>query len=403
MRPPLPVPTISRRAKIIIGVVVLLVLIISVLQSVVRVYVDWEWFGEVGYRRVFSTALRTRLTLFFLFGVLMAAIVGANLVIAYRFRPPFRPMSLEQQNLERYRSALEPRLRLITIFLSGMFGLFAGLTAQAKWDTWLLWRNGTKFGVTDPQFGRDISYYAFTLPFQRFLLGYAFTAIVLSVMAALAVHYLFGGVRLQTPGEKVTPAARVHLSVLIGVFVLLKAVAYYLDRYTLLFNNRDGRTGASYTDVNAVLPAKTILMVVALICAVAVFANIVLRNVQLPAIALVLLLLTSIVTSGIYPAIVQQFTVRPNADQKEKVYIARNIAATRDAYGITTVAAAGDRAAGTGGNSRVQYIQYPAKTTATPAEQSGVLHVATNNPLEPSSARADTQGSLAELYRSAAA
>ena len=334
MRPSLPVPTLSRRAKIIIGVVVLLVLVLSVLGSLVRLYVDWLWFGEVDYRQVFTTGLRTRIVLFLLFGLLMAAVIAANLLLAYRFRPPFRPMSLEQQNLERYRSALEPRRRLIVVLVSGVLGLFTGITAQAQWQTWLLWRSGTRFGVTDPQYGMDIAYYTFTYPFQRFVLGLLFTAVVLSLLSAVAMHYLFGGVRLQTPGEKVTPAARVHLSVLLGIFVLLKAAAYYLDRYGLLFNERDGRTGASYTDVNAVLPAKTILMFVALICAAAVFANIFLRNVQLPAIALILLVVTSVLMSGIYPAIVQQFTVRPNANEKEAEYIGRNINATRTAYGI---------------------------------------------------------------------
>ncbi|HST64614.1 MAG TPA: UPF0182 family protein [Mycobacteriales bacterium] len=357
MRPSLPVPSLSRRAKIIIGVVVLLVLVLSVLGSLVRLYVDWLWFGEVGFRQVFSTGLRTRLLLFFLFGVLMALVIAVNLFLAYRFRPPFRPMSLEQQNLERYRSALEPRRRLIVIGVSAVLGIFTGITAQAQWQTWLQWRNGTPFNVLDPQFGKDISYYTFTYPFQRFVLGLLFTAVVLSLLAALAVHYLFGGVRLQTPGEKVTPAARVHLSVLLGIFVLLKAAAYYLDRYGLLFNERDGRTGASYTDVNAVLPAKTILMFVALICAVAILANIFLRWVQLPAIAIVLLLLTSIVASGIYPAVVQQFSVRPNANEKEAEYIGRNIEATRTAYGIESKAEGG----------KVNQQQYNANTDVTSA------------------------------------
>jgi uncharacterized membrane protein (UPF0182 family) len=334
MRPSLPVPSISRRAKIIIGVVVLLVLLLSVLGSLVRLYVDWLWFGEVGYRQVFRTGVRTRLGLFFTVGILMALVIGVNIALAYRFRPPFRPVSPEQQNLERYRTALEPRRRLVALLVSGLLGLFAGITAQTRWETWLLWRHGTKFGQTDPQFHKDISYFVFTYPFQRFVLGYLFTAIVLALISALIVHYLFGGLRLQTPGEKVTPAARVHLVVLLGLFLLLKAVAYYLDRYGLVFSDRAFFTGASYTDVNAVLPAKTILIVVALICAVAVFANIVLRNVQLPAIAVVLLILTSVVTSGIYPAVMQQFTVKANADQKEKQYISRNIQATRQAYGI---------------------------------------------------------------------
>ena len=354
MRPPLPIPSISRRAKIIIGVVVLLVAIVSVLGSLVRLYVDWLWFGEVGYRQVFTTGLRTRLFLFLIFGVGLGVVVGANLVLAYRLRPPFRPMSVEQQNLERYRTAIEPRRRLIAIVVSVVLGIFVGLTAQAKWETWLLWRQGVRFGVNDPQFGWDISYFVFTYPFQRFVLGIFFTTVLLSLFGALAVHYLFGGLRLQTPGEKVTPAARVHLSVLLGVFVLLKAAAYYLDRYGLVFSDRGGITGASYTDVNAVLPAKTILVIVALICAVAVFANIVLRNVQLPAIALILLILTSVVTSGIYPALVQQFSVRANADQKEKLYIGRNIAATRQAYGIKSTKDGG----------AVEYTPYDAKVEA---------------------------------------
>ena len=357
MRPSLPVPSLSRRAKIIIGVVVLLVLALSVLGSLVRLYVDWLWFGEVGFRQVFSTNLGTRILLFVLFGLLMAGVIAANLVVAYRFRPPFRPMSLEQQNLERYRSALEPRRKLIVVLVAGVLGVFTGITAQAQWETWLLWRNGTRFGIQDPQFKIDIAYYAFTYPFQRFVLGLLFTAVVLSLLSALAVHYLFGGVRLQTPGEKVTPAARVHLSVLLGIFVLLKAVAYYLDRYGLLFNERDGRTGAAYTDVNAVLPAKTILMFVALICAAAVFANIFLRNVQLPAIALVLLVLTSVLASGIYPAIVQQFTVRPNANEKEAEYIGRNITATRAAYGIKDASEGG----------KVTKTQYDATTDVAAA------------------------------------
>jgi len=358
MRPPLPIPSISRRAKIIIGVVVLLVAIVSVLGSLVRLYVDWLWFGEVGYRQVFTTGLRTRLFLFLLFGVGLGVVVGANLVLAYRLRPPFRPMSVEQQNLERYRTAIEPRRRLIAIVVSVVLGIFVGLTAQAKWETWLLWRRGVKFGVNDPQFGWDISYFVFTYPFQRFMLGIFFTAVLLSLFGALAVHYLFGGLRLQTPGEKVTPAARVHLSVLLGLFVLLKAVAYYLDRYGLVFSDRGGITGASYTDVNAVLPAKTILVIVALICAVAVFANIVLRNVQLPAIALILLILTSVVTSGIYPALVQQFSVKANADQKERPYIGRNIVATRQAYGIVPKENGGT----------VEYTKYDAKIQASSKE-----------------------------------
>ncbi|MBO0882575.1 MAG: UPF0182 family protein, partial [Mycobacterium sp.] len=209
----------------------------------------------------------------------------------------------------------------------------------------------------DPQFHKDISYFAFTYPFQRYIVGFLFVAIVLSLLGSLIVHYIFGALRIQTPGEKVLPAARAHLSVLIGLFVALKVVAYFLDRYGLVFSTRGGTTGASYTDVNAVLPIKTILMFVALICAIAFIANVFFRNFALPAIALVLLIFSSVIIGGAYPAIVQQFRVKPNANEKEAPYIERNIQATRAAYGI----------------NKVKYTpDYQAKTDTGPAEEKAI-------------------------------
>jgi uncharacterized membrane protein (UPF0182 family) len=297
-------------------------------------YTDLLWFQETGYTEVFSTVLQTRVLLFLVFGLLMALLVGVNAAVAYRVRPPFRPMSLEQQNLERYRVAVEPFLTPLLLAGAGVFGLFAGLSAASRWQTWLLWRNGSQFGVEDAQFGRDVSYFAFTYPFQRFVLGFLLTAVVLSLLAAAVVHYLFGGVRLQTAGEKVSPAARSHLSVLIGLIVLLKAFAYWLDRYGLAFSERGYVQGPHYTDVNAVLPAKNILIGIAVICALLFFANIVVRNILLPAGALGLLVVSSIVLGGIYPAYTQQFRVKPNEIQREEQFIQRNIEATRAAYGI---------------------------------------------------------------------
>ncbi len=322
------------RPRLLGPVLVVLAVVLLLGGIVVSLITDLLWFRSVEYTQVFTTVLTTRLLLFVGFGLLMAVIVGANVAIAYRVRPPFRPMSLEQQNLERYRVAVEPFLRSILLLGSGVFGLFAGLSAAARWETWLLWRNGTQFGVEDAQFGRDVSYFAFTYPFQRFVLGFLLTAVVLSLITAAVVHYLFGGVRLQTVGEKVSPAARAHLSVLAGLVVLLKAFAYYLDRYGLAFSERGFVNGPGFTDVNAVLPAKNILIGIALICALLCFANIVVRNILLPAGALALLVVSAVVIGGIYPAYTQQFRVNPNEIQREQPFIQRNIEATRAAYGI---------------------------------------------------------------------
>ena len=322
------------RPRLLAPVAVAVVLILVLAGVFVSLYTDLLWFRETGFSVVFTTVLRTKLLLFVAFGIVMAAAIGANVTVAYRVRPPFRPMSLEQQNLERYRVAVEPFLIPVLLLVSGIFGVFAGLSAAARWQTWLLWRHATAFGQVDPQFHRDVSYFAFTYPFQRFVLGFVLAAVILSLVAAAATHYLFGGVRLQTAGEKVSPAARAHLSVLIGIVVLLKAGAYYLDRYGLAFSLRGRVQGASYTDVNAVLPAKGILIAIAVICALLFFANIVVRNILLPAGALALLVVSAIVIGGLYPAFVQQARVKPNESQRERTYIARNIEATRQAYSI---------------------------------------------------------------------
>ena len=316
----------------------LVVVVLIVLGGVyVSQYTDYLWFKEAQHSNVFTTVLKTKLALFFIFGLLMAVVVGANIAIAYRKRPPFQPVSLEQQNLERYRVALEPFLAPVLVVLSLFFGIFAGLSAASRWQTWLLFANGTSFGTKDPQFGKDISYFTFTYPFQRFLLGFVLVVLVLSLVASVVTHYLFGGIRLQTTGEKLSVAARVHLSVVIGLIVMAKAVAYYLDRFGLVFSNRGVVEGASYTDVHAVLPAKTMLMLIAAICALLFFANIVVRNVLLPAGALALLVVSSIAVGGIYPFIVQQYTVKPNQLQRESPYITRNIDATQAAYQINDV------------------------------------------------------------------
>ncbi len=337
MRPP---PyRVSRRARLLIPVVFLLVLLLSGFGALVSLYTDLLWFREVHYSQVFGTILGTRVIMFVIFGAGMAVILGANLTIAHALRPQFRPMSLEQQNLERYRTAIEPRLRVVIVALAGLIGLMTGASAQGNWQTWLLWRNGVPFGRTDPQFNRDLSYYAFTYPFQRYVLGFLFTAVVLSLIGSLVVHYLFGAIRLQTQtaGERMTAAARAHLSVLLGIFVLLKAWAYYLDRFGLVFSSRSTAKvdGPSYTDVHAVLPAKTILLLIALICAIAFFANTVVRNFSLPIIAFGLLVLSALLIGGAYPAVIQAVQANPNANTKEAPYVKRNIDATLSAYGLS--------------------------------------------------------------------
>lgn len=304
-------------------------------------WTDWLWYRSVHYSSVFTTQLWTKIGLFCVFGLLMAFAVGLNIWLAHRLRPPLSAMSLEQQSLDRYRMGIAPYKKWMLLGITALVGLIAGASASGQWRTWLMWVNGVPFGQKDPQFKLDVSFYAFDLPWYRFMLGFGFAAAVLSLIAAALTHYLYGGLRVTSPGARATGAATGHLSVLLGVFVLLKAVAYWLDRYGLAVKSSDFKatnnwTGLRYVDANAYLPAKTILFCIAVICAVLFFATLWRRTWQLPVIGFGLMVLSAILIGGLYPAIVQKFQVQPNEQAKEAPYIQKNIDATRKAYGIDT-------------------------------------------------------------------
>ncbi|MFC7343116.1 UPF0182 family protein [Saccharopolyspora griseoalba] len=355
MRPPVGMPKLSRRSRIllILGGVVLIALIAG--SRVLGAYVDWLWFGEVGYRQVFRTQVVSRLMLGVIALVIVAGVLLLNLWLAYRNRPVFVPVSGPDDPLARYRTVLTERSRLFGLGIPIAVGLIAALAAQGQWQTLQLFLNSVPFGRTDPEFGNDISFYVFQLPFWRMLLSWAFVAVVVSFIGSLITHYIFGGIQLQGRSGQLSMPARVQLAVLAGIFVLLKAVDYFFDRYDLLLSNRNNLfTGASYTDLNAVLPAKLILMCIAVFCALAFFAVIFLKNLQIPALAAVLLLLSSVVVGAVWPALLEQFSVRPNANQREAESIERNLAATKHAFNI--------------GENKVTVKDYPGRTQLQPSE-----------------------------------
>ncbi|MDG9713268.1 UPF0182 family membrane protein [Streptomyces sp. DH10] len=329
----------SRRVRTLLMTLGVLAALGMVFTMFAGFWTDWLWYRSVNYSSVFTTTLWTKIGLFFVFGLLMALAVGFNIWLAHRLRPPLSAMSMEQQNLDRYRMSIAPYKKWLLLGITALVGLIAGASASGQWRTWLMWVNGVAFGQKDPQFKLDVSFYAFDLPWYRFMLGFGFAAAILSVIAAALTHYLYGGLRVTSPGARATAAATGHLSVLIGIFVALKAVAYWLDRYGLAVKSSDFRatdnwTGLRYVDANAYLPAKTILFCIAVICALLFFATIWRRTWQLPVIGFGLMVLSAILIGGLYPAIVQKFQVQPNEQAKEAPYVEKNLEATRKAYGI---------------------------------------------------------------------
>ena len=328
----------NRRRRGPLPIVIAILVVASVaLVSLSGFYADWLWFRSVDFTEVWSTILLTKATVFVVAGFATSLIITLNVYLAFRKRPLYVPLTVEADNLERYRSQIEPIRRLVLVGLSLVLFYFGGSSASQLWDTWLLFKNSTSFGVVDPQFGLDISFFAFKLPMYQALVAWAISTLVFAIIGSAVVHYLYGGIRPQVAQERTTVAARVQLSVLIGLVVLLKAGAYWLDRYALALKDNKLITGLTYTDVNALLPAKAILAGIAAICSLLFFANIIRRSWLLPAAGTALLVISSVLIAGIYPAAIQQFQVKPSESSKEAPFIQRNIDATRDAFGLSAV------------------------------------------------------------------
>ncbi|MGB3301803.1 MAG: UPF0182 family protein [Gordonia sp. (in: high G+C Gram-positive bacteria)] len=333
-----PRPSLSRRSKILIGIGVGLLLLVLIAPRVVSLITDWLWYSSIGYTEVMSTTIVTRIVVFAVVAVFVAAVIFGAMYAAYRVRPDFVMLSSPNDPLARYRTTIGTRPKLMFALPAVLIGLMAGLIAQGSWATVQTFVNRESFGIKDPQFNMDIGFYAFSLPFFRMILDIVIIALVVAFIGNLVMHYVFGGIKLGGGGQRgsLTRAARVQLAVIAGLFMIAKAVGYWFDRYDLLYSDRRGDifTGATYTDINFVLPSKLILMAIAIVCAIAFFAAIALRDLRIPALAAVLMLVSALIIGVIWPAAMEQFSVKPSAITKEDPYIQRNIQATTDAYRI---------------------------------------------------------------------
>jgi uncharacterized membrane protein (UPF0182 family) len=327
------------RRRLLIGIAAIVVLAVVILSILSSFYVDLLWFREVHFSSIFWKVFWTKVVLGFVFGIIFFVLLYVNLLIVRRITPRYRVFSPEQEIIERYRLALEPYVKWILPAVSLLIALFVGVAASTRWQSYLLWRHssGVSFGVSDPVFHKDAGYYIFDLPWLKFVQGWMFSVLVgITVIVAIA-HYLWGGIRAQGVGERVTPQVKVHLSVLLGFIFLTKAWGYWLGRYDLLTSPRGVVTGASYTDIHAQKPALFFLVVVAIICAVLFLVNIRFRGWALPVLGVGLLMVASIVAGAIIPAAIQKFSVAPQELQRERPYIQRNIEATRAAFGLDQI------------------------------------------------------------------
>ena len=330
----------SRRPGALIVTAIILIIAFMFLSGFASFWTDRLWFRSLGYSEVFTTLLLTRIGLFLVFAGLMAATVAVSMALAYRFRPVLWPgmPGMPDDGMDRYRELLAPRMAWVIGAASVVLGLFAGASATGQWRNFSMWRHSQDFGTTDPYFNKDVGFYVFELPFWHYVIDYVMALAVVGLMASILMNYLFGGIRISArPGERLTSAAQIQVSALLALFVLAKAVDYWLDRFDLVTNSGSIFTGMGYTDDKAVLPAKEILAGIAVVCAVLFLANIWRRTWLLPSVGVALFALSAIILGLIVPTVVQAIRVNPNVPVREGPYIKANIDATRKAYSLDQV------------------------------------------------------------------
>jgi uncharacterized protein len=340
---------VSRRLGI--GIAVAIVILFMIASTVATFYTDVRWFTDVGHTNVFWIILLSEIVVGLVFGAIAFVLVYANVLVARRMAPKRDftvvtdqlPSNDPREQLEefvtRIRTTLEPYVRWVILAICLLVAWGAGAAMASGWETLRLATVAGPFGKLDPQFGRDVSFFVFTLPALRMISdwieGILWTTLIISGL----VHLYDGAIR---PAEKLRgfePHVKAHLSVLAALIVAAKAFDYWLSVFELDFSPRGQVLGASYTDVNAQIPAYTILIVIALVSAVVLLVNIRFKGWRIPVIALGVWIGAWVIVGGIYPAVVQQLRVQPNELQLERPYIARNITMTRNGFDLERVLA----------------------------------------------------------------
>ncbi len=333
-----PSPRRRHRARWwLIGLAIVLVVLLISLRSLAGIYTDSLWFSSVGYHNVFSALLAIKLGLFGVFGAIFFAVLWVNLVVCDRIAGHDIVLAQEDELVRRYQQYVRPYAGRIYVALAFVIALIGASGTIGQWNNWILFRHGGDFGITDPQFGKDIGFYVFKLPFLTFIVDWTLAILIVTLAVTLVFHYFNGGIQPQRGLPRVRPPVKAHISVLLALIALDKAVGYIFQRWSLV-NAQDGYVnGAGYTDVHARLPAELLLAVVSVFAALILLYNIRQQGWTLPVLAIGIWAFVALVVGIIYPALLQTLKVTPAQSSLEAPYIQRNITATRDAYGLTNV------------------------------------------------------------------
>ena len=318
------------RKKWIIAAALVIVSLIA-LSFLKGIYVEWIWFGELGFRGVFATIILTRVGLFLLGGAVFGIFLGINLYIANKLSAGLEETPLPIAAREFLRVLKSWGLTLVSIILSVVFGVLLA----SQWEPLLKFWSGVPFGINDPVFGNDVSFYVFNIPVFNVIQSWLLGSAVVVMLASLGLYFI--NYSSRGAGFLITSGLKIHMSIIAALVMFIIAFGHWLDRWDLLLSDQGAIFGAAYTDINARKPALLILTIIAIASGLLILINAYLKGIRMLVGGVALWVIATIMLTVGWPRFMQQFEVNPNEFAKEQTYITRNIEFTRSAFGLDSV------------------------------------------------------------------
>ncbi len=306
--------------------------------------VDYLWFKTVGFPQIFTTVVWAKISIGATGIAVAFLILFANLAYAARqLGDPRRFMTPEVLSSGLGNLVSKRSLASIAWIVSLVLAVLSGVVLAASWERVLLFLNAVPFGDADPIFGRDTSFYVFTLPFYAMVQEFLWSTGVVAAILSGVVYYLYfeAGRASASMDDRSLLAAtpmshRMHLAVLGAFMLVLWGVGLYLDRFELMHRSTGLFTGPGYADVNGTLPVLAVQTSTAIAAAIALVLVVAKARWRM------LFVLASVVGvvqlgGGFYVSMLQRFVVAPNELERERVYLDHHITASNRAFALDRI------------------------------------------------------------------
>ncbi len=355
-----------------------MIVLLALGQHLASFYTDLLWFRSVGLSSVWTKTITVEAGLGATFCVVFFGLLWGNLWLADRLAPSAALAAPGDELVTRWQQLAANHMQWIRLGVAILFALIGGVSAHAQWNNWLLFSNAAPFTTAsapwkdglDPLNHLNDGFYVFRLPFLDWVVGWAFSALVVTLLLCLVAHYLNGGIRPGSPVQRVSPRVKAHLSVLLAVLALVQGVNYYLQRLSLVLSTKYVVDGPTYTVVHAVRPALILLVAISVIAAALFLYNVRQQGWLLPVVAVALWGVVWALVANVYPALVQALVVNPSENVKEAPYIQDNITATTFAYDLQNVTSQPFQ-----GNAPITASEVTGKSSVAQANQQSLANV----------------------------